>query len=251
MAEIQTTHRRVVLVHTDWDTSQRVVRTAKELDLFNGDNIWILLDGMLEDRRQTSIFESGVFREVGDEEEDEYDDDEETEEDFDHDRDNNGGGKEDGGNDDGTDNDDERGPVSLPNGMLALRNKRRPIYDSNLLDSIVELAGKAALNTYRNQLYYAHFRPPSSAASQAQSSNRSPFTQFRPPSASSSSSSSTSPSSSLSSSLPSATPQSPFVSSSSSSPFSSASIGGCQIKASTANDSSTVEERELRLSILR
>ena len=47
MAEIQTTHRRIVLVHCDKRTMKRVIHNGRELDLFNGEKIWILLDGRL------------------------------------------------------------------------------------------------------------------------------------------------------------------------------------------------------------
>lgn len=99
MAEIQTTHRRVVLVHCDLQTTRRVLSTANELDLFNGEKIWILLDGLLEPNEK---FDTNYFAQH----------------------------------------------VALPNGMLALQNRHRPIFDSNLLNSVVELMGMAALNSY-------------------------------------------------------------------------------------------------------
>ena len=187
MAEIQTTHRRVVLVHCDWSTTQRVIATARDLDLFNGDNIWILLDGLLD--RMQGIFESN------------------------------------------SDPSGEDAYVDLPNGMLALRNRHRLIYDSNLLDSIIELAGKAALNSYRNQLYFGSSKTHSSASSTL---HKSPFNKFSPSASSSSVSSSSSSTSSA--------PLSP--SSSASSP-NSPHIAGCTV----ANY--TDAEREHRLNILR
>lgn len=58
MAEIQTTHRRVVMVHCDLQSTRRVMSTARELDLYNGDNIWLLLDGLLDPKES---FESDTF----------------------------------------------------------------------------------------------------------------------------------------------------------------------------------------------
>ncbi|OTF77026.1 hypothetical protein BLA29_009069 [Euroglyphus maynei] len=58
MAEIQTTHRRVVLVHCDKRTMKRVIHTGRELDLFNGEKIWILLDGRLEPDEKFDTFSS-------------------------------------------------------------------------------------------------------------------------------------------------------------------------------------------------
>ena len=47
-------------------------------------------------------------------------------------------------------NDNDQLP--LPVGMLAIQNRHRKIYDPELLDSIVELMGKAALNSYQLRL---------------------------------------------------------------------------------------------------
>ena len=47
MAEIQTSHRRVILVHCDRQTTARIVNTARSLGLFDGNKIWILLDGLI------------------------------------------------------------------------------------------------------------------------------------------------------------------------------------------------------------
>ncbi len=47
MAEIQTSHRRVILVHCDRITTRRIMDTAQSLGLLDGHKIWILLDGII------------------------------------------------------------------------------------------------------------------------------------------------------------------------------------------------------------
>ncbi len=47
MAEIQTSHRRVILVHCDRITTRRIMDTAESLGLLDGHKIWILLDGII------------------------------------------------------------------------------------------------------------------------------------------------------------------------------------------------------------
>lgn len=47
VSEAQTSHRRVVLVHCDQATTRKVVDTAKNLNLFEGQKIWLLLDGVI------------------------------------------------------------------------------------------------------------------------------------------------------------------------------------------------------------
>lgn len=106
MAEIQNTHRRVVLVHCDKRTTERVLKTARELDLFNGEKIWILLDGLLEPNEKFNI--DPLLRSSKD---------------------------------------------YLPTGMLAIQNRHRMIYDPDMLDSFVELMGKAALNSYQKRIF--------------------------------------------------------------------------------------------------
>ncbi|CAG2162867.1 unnamed protein product [Oppiella nova] len=54
MAEIQTSHRRVVLVHCDRVTTRRIIDTAKSLGLFDGNKIWVLLDGLIGSAHITS-----------------------------------------------------------------------------------------------------------------------------------------------------------------------------------------------------
>lgn len=105
MAEIQNTHRRVIMVHCDKQTTDRVLRIGRGLDLFNGEKIWILLDGLLG---PTEKFTIGSPIDM-----------------FHH---------------------------HMPNGMLAIQNRHRLIYDPSLLDSVVELLGKAALNSYQKQI---------------------------------------------------------------------------------------------------
>ena len=47
MSLLQTSHRRIILVHCDQITSKRVIDTARNLDLFSGRKIWVLLDGVI------------------------------------------------------------------------------------------------------------------------------------------------------------------------------------------------------------
>jgi len=47
MAELQTSHRRVILVHCDRITTRRIIDTAKSLGLLEGHKIWVLLDGII------------------------------------------------------------------------------------------------------------------------------------------------------------------------------------------------------------
>ena len=47
LAEIQTSQRRVILVHCDRHTSARIIITARDLALLEGHKIWILLDGLI------------------------------------------------------------------------------------------------------------------------------------------------------------------------------------------------------------
>lgn len=47
LAEIQTSQRRVILVHCDRHTSARIVNTARSLGLLEGHKIWVLLDGLI------------------------------------------------------------------------------------------------------------------------------------------------------------------------------------------------------------
>lgn len=47
VSEAQTSHRRVVMVHCDAATTKKVVDTAKNLNLFEGQKIWIMLDGVI------------------------------------------------------------------------------------------------------------------------------------------------------------------------------------------------------------
>lgn len=57
MSSIQSSHRRVILVHCDTLTSRRVLETAKNLDLFSGRKIWVLLDGVIgQELTSRSIF---------------------------------------------------------------------------------------------------------------------------------------------------------------------------------------------------
>ncbi|XP_075590916.1 uncharacterized protein LOC124490664 [Dermatophagoides farinae] len=132
MAEIQTTHRRIVLVHCDKRTMKRVIHNGRELDLFNGEKIWILLDGRLgpDEKFDTisSSSSSSWFNGDGDGVNGKQDDDHHM--------------------DSVNDNDQ----LPLPVGMLAIQNRHRKIYDPELLDSIVELMGKAALNSYQLRL---------------------------------------------------------------------------------------------------
>ena len=138
MAQIQTSHRRVVLIHADWSTTQRVVNTARELDLFKGDKIWMLLDGMLDQRPD-------IFNPTGS----------------------------------NVNEQPMEQRIDLPNGMLALRHRKRPIDDPNMLDSIVKLTGKAALNSLRNELYW------NTILSDQSSSNGSPLHKSHPSASSS------------------------------------------------------------------
>lgn len=102
MSDIQTTHRRVVLVHCDWIATKRVINTAKELELFDGNKIWILLDGLLD---AEVSFNSDAFLRSG----------------------------------------------NFPNGMLVLRNIHQ-YRNLNVLDSVVELIGKAAISVNLDSL---------------------------------------------------------------------------------------------------
>ncbi|XP_054162601.1 glutamate receptor ionotropic, NMDA 3A-like [Oppia nitens] len=54
MAEIQTSHRRIILVHCNRMTSARIVNTARSLGLLEGNKIWILLDGQIGSQEITS-----------------------------------------------------------------------------------------------------------------------------------------------------------------------------------------------------
>ena len=47
VSEAQTSHRRIVLVHCDQATTKKVIDTAKNLNLFEGQKIWIILDGVI------------------------------------------------------------------------------------------------------------------------------------------------------------------------------------------------------------
>lgn len=47
MSEIQTSHRRVILVHCDKLTTKKVLEIAQILSLLNGQKIWVLLDGVI------------------------------------------------------------------------------------------------------------------------------------------------------------------------------------------------------------
>lgn len=47
MSAIQSSHRRVVLVHCDQVTNKRIMDTAHRLDLFAGQKIWVVLDGVI------------------------------------------------------------------------------------------------------------------------------------------------------------------------------------------------------------
>lgn len=47
MSAIQSSHRRVVLLHCDQVTTKRIIDTAHQLDLFSGQKIWVLLDGVI------------------------------------------------------------------------------------------------------------------------------------------------------------------------------------------------------------
>src|SRR6218665_3978934 len=154
MSEIQTTHRRVVLVHADLKTTERVVQTGRELDILNGAKIWMLLDGLLEGAG-AQLFSP------------------------------------------------ELSPLSLPNGMLAMRSRRRALFDARLLESVVELAGKATLNYHRNKAAWKKLTSSSTNSGYASSleSETSPFEMSNLYSPFSSSSLSSSSSSSSSSSL--------------------------------------------------
>lgn len=47
LAEIQTSHRRVIILHCERITMKRTVDTARSLGLLDGQKIWILLDGVI------------------------------------------------------------------------------------------------------------------------------------------------------------------------------------------------------------
>jgi hypothetical protein len=47
ISEIQTSHRRIVLVHCDEVTTKKVMETARNLNLFDGQKVWTLMDGVI------------------------------------------------------------------------------------------------------------------------------------------------------------------------------------------------------------
>lgn len=47
MSEIQTSHRRIILVHCDKVTTRRVMDIASVLGLLRGHKIWVILDGVI------------------------------------------------------------------------------------------------------------------------------------------------------------------------------------------------------------
>lgn len=47
MSEIQTSHRRVILVHCGKLTTKRIMDVAEVLGLLRGQKIWVLLDGAI------------------------------------------------------------------------------------------------------------------------------------------------------------------------------------------------------------
>lgn len=49
MSEIQTTHRRVIMIHCDRITTKRIFDIGRRLDLLSGDKIWIIIDGIIGD----------------------------------------------------------------------------------------------------------------------------------------------------------------------------------------------------------
>lgn len=47
VSEIQTSHRRIVLVHSDEATTKKVIETSRNLNLFDGQKVWIFMDGVI------------------------------------------------------------------------------------------------------------------------------------------------------------------------------------------------------------
>ena len=47
LSQLQTSQRRVILVHCDDVTTKRIIDVAFRLGLFDGKKIWILLDGVI------------------------------------------------------------------------------------------------------------------------------------------------------------------------------------------------------------
>ena len=57
VSEVQTSHRRVVLVHCDEVTTKKVIETSRNLNLFDGQKVWIMMDGVIGiDLAQTDLY---------------------------------------------------------------------------------------------------------------------------------------------------------------------------------------------------
>lgn len=62
MSKVQRSYRRVILIHCDTKTRERVIQAAHSLNLFsatttsNNNKIWIFLDGFMDDNLLTPYF---------------------------------------------------------------------------------------------------------------------------------------------------------------------------------------------------
>lgn len=61
VSEVQTSHRRVVFVHCDEVTTKKVMETARNLNLFDGQKVWILMDGVIG----RELIETDMYRHLG------------------------------------------------------------------------------------------------------------------------------------------------------------------------------------------
>lgn len=61
ISDVQTSHRRIVLVHCDEVTTKKITETARTLNLFDGQKVWILMDGVIG----SDITQPEMYRHLG------------------------------------------------------------------------------------------------------------------------------------------------------------------------------------------
>lgn len=61
ISEVQTSHRRIVLVHCDETTTKKVIETGRNLNLFDGQKVWLLMDGVIG----SEITQPELYRQLG------------------------------------------------------------------------------------------------------------------------------------------------------------------------------------------
>lgn len=99
MSAIQSSHRRIILVHCDSSITKRIMDVAVRLELLKGDKIWIILDGVIGKEMLSPQFWSYL---------------------------------------------------SLPIGMLGLRQRAPALTEADTIYSIISMIGDAAANVLIN-----------------------------------------------------------------------------------------------------